>query len=624
MIGTFRRYLKMISYASMIRFIFLYLGIISFLFLQGQDSLDIVLLKNEQEILPIKHLDSAFIFSKVYSYEEEFEQTLAKYTLIYSERKDTMIPPIKGPWIDTLLTDSIFVYGIDLVRSPRGIQTFLNQIPDSTKTIACFWGSLINLQAVRIPDHLDAILYTPQFSKGAISGIAQAVFGGIPVNGVLTDSISEQFPVGTGLKTNKIRLGYASLTSVGMNDTLIQDSISQITLSAIADSAFPGAQILIAKDGYVVYHEAFGYHTYDRLDPVRTEDIYDFASVSKITAGLPPLMKMHSEGRFDLDKPLEYYVPEMKGSNKGNIAMRQILAHNARIQSWIAYWTTAQRKNGHWKWRTIKPDSSKRFNIWLTDDMWLHHKYKKRIYKMIRKSPLYPEPGYVYSGLLFYLIPGMVEQQENHPSFEQYLKENFYRPLGAYSLTHNAYQYYGLDRIIPTERDTFFRMTQLHGMVHDEGAAMMGGVSANAGLFGTANDLAKLAQMYTNYGHYGGREYIAESTLKEFASCQYCDQDNRRGLGFERPMIEYDREKSHVAQSVSDLSFGHSGYTGTFVWMDPKYDLIYIFFSNRVYPTRLNRKLYEMNIRPRIQQVIYDSFLGPQKTSLNRNPAYPD
>ena len=589
---------------------------------QAQESHNIVLLKNDQDILPIKHLDSAFIHSKVYSYETIFEETLAKYTVVYSERKDTVIPLIKGNWLDTLLVDSFFVYGVDLVRSPRGIQTFLNQITDSVRSVVCFWGDKDKFRLLRIPDHIDAMLYTPEYSDAAISGLAQAVFGGMQLQGVLKDSIHANYPKGHGLPMEKIRLGYSNMAAVGMNDSLVIDSVRSIINAAIADTAFPGAQVLIAKDGYVVYHEAFGFHTYDKLKEVQRDDLYDFASVTKVMGGLPPLMKMHSEGRFDLDKPLEFYVPEMKGSNKGSIPVRQILAHNARIQSWIAYWTTAKRKNGGWKWRTIKPDSSKRFNTWLTDDMWLHHKYKKRIYRMIRKSPLYPEPGYVYSGLFFYLIPRLVEEQNNHSSFEWYLKQNFYHPLGAYSLTHNAYQYYDLSRIIPTERDTFFRMTQLHGMVHDEGAAMMSGVSANAGLFGSANDLAKLAQMYCNYGTYGGKEYIADSTMMTFTACQYCNEDNRRGLGFERPMIEYDPEISHVCESVSDVSFGHSGYTGTFVWIDPKYDLIYIFFSNRVYPTRLNRKLYEQNIRPRIQQVIYDSFLGKKDSGRRRNPAY--
>ena len=578
-------------------------------FSTAQDSLNIFLLKNDESILPIKDLDKAFIQSKVYSFEEEFESTLSKYTLIKSDKEKKFIPEIKGNWVDTLFTDSFYVFAVDLVRSPRGIQTFLNQLPDSVNSIICFWGDLDKMKALRFPDHINAILYSPEYSKETISGLAQAIFGGRNVNDQLSEDINDSFRAGNQFEIEKIRLGYSSLQSVGMNPEIVLDSIESIAQMAIADSAFPGMQVLIAKDGYVVYHKSFGYHTYDKVRKVQPTDIYDFASVTKITAGTPALMKMHSENRLDLEKPLQDYVPEMAGSNKGNISMRQILAHNAKIKSWIAYWTTEKRKNGKWKGKTIKPDSSKKYNVWLTDDMWLHSKYKKRIYKKIKKSPLNPDPGYVYSGLLFYLLPKMIEDQNDHHSFEHYLKEEFYRPLGGFSLTHNPMNYYSLDRIIPTERDTFFRMTQLHGVVHDEGAAMMGGISSNAGLFGSANDLAKLAQMYCNYGSYGGKEYIAESTFKEFTSCQYCDEGNRRGLGFERPLIDYDPDKSHVAKEVSVESFGHSGYTGTFVWIDPIHDLVYIFFSNRVYPTRLNRKIYTQNIRPRIQKAIYNSIL---------------
>ncbi len=589
----------------------LFFGLITSSPLNGQKALDIYLLKNDQTILPLQGLANSYLESKIYSFDETFDNTLSKYSIIYSIKEKKFIPEFKGDWFIQNLTDSVYIFGVDLVRSPRGIQTFLNQIPDSVQSVLCLWGDTLKMKTLRFPEHINAVVYSPQFNAEHVSALAQVVFGGQPVNKKLKTDINEQFLSGSGLQMEKIRLGYTDLETAGMDADLVRDSIFAIAQAAIQDSVFPGMQVLIAKDGNVVYHESFGFHTYDKIQEVKTTDIYDFASVTKVTAGLAAVMKLHSDEKFDLEQPLEYYAPAMARSNKGKIPLRQILAHNARLQSWIAYWTTAKRKNGKWKGRTVKPDSSKKYNVWLTDDMWLHNGYKKKIYKMIKKSPLNEEPGYVYSGLLFYLLPEIIEVQNNHPSFENYLKETFYQPLGAFSITHNPYQFYDLDRIIPTERDTFFRMTQLHGVVHDEGAAMMGGVSSNAGLFGSADDLAKLAQMYCNYGSYGGTQYISSSTLKEFASCQYCEEDNRRGLGFDRPLIEYD-STSHVAQSVSDESFGHSGYTGTFVWIDPTYDLVYIFFSNRVYPTRLNRKLYTQNIRPRIQQVIYDSFLKPQ------------
>ena len=288
--------------------------------------------------------------------------------------------------------------------------------------------------------------------------------------------------------------------------------------------------------------------------------------------------------------------------------MRPILAHNAQLKPWIPFWRSTIKDNGKYKWRTFKTNPSKRFPTKVTDDLYLHRNYQKKIYKAIKESPLNEESGYKYSGLAFYLFPQIVSDLVDQ-DFETYLKNTFYRPLGAFTITYNPYLEFSLDRIVPTEKDTFFRMVQIHGMVHDEGAAMMGGVSSNAGLFGTANDLAKLMQMYLNGGTYGGQKFIEERSLNEFTRCQYCEEGNRRGLGFDKPLIEYHRQKSSVSKDASPKSYGHSGYTGTFVWVDPEYDLIYIFFSNRVYQTRENRKIYELNVRPMIHQVIYDSFL---------------
>jgi CubicO group peptidase (beta-lactamase class C family) len=254
----------------------------------------------------------------------------------------------------------------------------------------------------------------------------------------------------------------------------------------------------------------------------------------------------------------------------------------------------------------LKKKETKNYNIKITDNLFLHKKYKKRIYKAICKSPVSEVKEYKYSGLAFYLFPEMVSEMTGM-DYETYLKKEIYEPLGATTLTYNPQRFFSNDRIIPTERDTFFRHVQIHGTVHDEGAIMMGGVSANAGLFGTANDLAKLAQMYLNGGSYGGKQIIAKESIEEFTKYQYPENENRRGLGFDKPLLEYDYEKSSVAKDASPSSYGHSGYTGTFVWVDPEYELIYIFFSNRVFPTRNNRKIYEMNVRPNIHQVIYDS-----------------
>ena len=435
---------------------------------------------------------------------------------------------------------------------------------------------------------------------------AQAIFGGVAIAG-----------------QSASRLGFAPPESQGVDRQLLKDSIEKIVSQGLDSMAYPGAQVVVARNGKVIYHECFGYHTYDSIRKVAHADIYDFASVTKTTSALLALMKLHGEGQFDLDATLPKYFPKFKNSNKKNLTYRSMLAHNAMLRPWIPYWqgtirgnakypwkkswNTATVNNGRFRGKTMSKDSSEHFPIKLQDRLWLHKDFREKvIYKSIRKSPFNENPGYVYSGLLFYLLPEIVSDLTG-TDYETYLANHFYKRLGANTMGYNPALRFSLNRIVPTERDTFFRMMQIHGVVHDEGAAMMQGVSANAGLFGSAGDLAKLAQMLLNGGYYGEEQLIKRSSVNEFTRCQFCNEDNRRGLGFDKPLIEYDKDASSVAEDASRSSFGHSGYTGTFYWVDPEENLVFIFFSNRVYPTRNNRKLYSLGIRPRIHQAIYDA-----------------
>jgi CubicO group peptidase (beta-lactamase class C family) len=315
-------------------------------------------------------------------------------------------------------------------------------------------------------------------------------------------------------------------------------------------------------------------------------------------------MKLQDEGKFDFNKTVGDYLPEFKGSSKENLVFKEILAHQARLKAWIPFWQQTVKKNGKFKWFTFKADSSARFPIKVAQNLYMHRHYTKKIYKQIRNSPLNEKAGYVYSDLSFYLYPVIV-QRLTGMNFEEYLKENFYKPLGATTLTFTPEKYFPKNRIVPTEYDSLFRKQLLHGTVHDEGAAMLGGISGHAGLFGNANDLAKLMQLYLQKGQVANRRYISEATLNTYTSCQFCPT-NRRALGFDRINSPY-VENGNAAKGASPESFGHSGFTGTFTWVDPKYDLVYVFLSNRVYPTRNNSKLSDLNTRTKVQQVIYDA-----------------
>lgn len=411
----------------------------------------------------------------------------------------------------------------------------------------------------------------------------------------------------TGLSSTSNKLTNISPNELGIDPLALESGINAIMMQALDSGAFPGGQILLAKGGKVFFEKAYGYQTYDSLLAVIPSDIYDLASVTKTTAATLALMKLYDDGLFDPEQTLGHYFPDIAKGKKKKMVMREVLAHQAQLRAWIPYYKESQKKNGKYKRNTISSDSSENFPYKISETgLYMHKDYKeKKIYRMIRKSKILKEKEYVYSGLSFYLYPELVERLTGK-SFDQYLEDEFYGPLGATTVTFNAGEKFPLERIVPTEVDSFFRMQTLHGVVHDEGAAMMKGISGNAGLFANAEDLAKVWQMLLNGGIYDGKRYLKQSTIEEFSKCQYCGEDNKRGMGFDKPLIEYGETKSSVAKGASPESFGHTGYTGTLVWVDPANDLLFIFLSNRVHPTRDNSMIYQLNIRPRIHNLVYD------------------
>ena len=561
-----------------------------------------VLLHNENDLLPVKNLGQRRISWLTFGFGQnnKFEETLAKYTK-------------KPPLRKYFTKEDLFIVALDGAEiSPRNpdYQKFEEAVKyrvENNDVIAVLFGYPDAISSIPVFLQSKALLIVPETDDISQSIAAQIIFGGCGANGKLTADLGEFFKKNQGLQTSeKFRLGYAPPETVGLDSRILDDSITAIVEEGIRAHAYPGAQVLVAKDGKIVFHKAYGYHTYDSLQAVSTTDIYDFASVTKVTSTLPALMKLYGEGRFDLDVPLKKYLPFFKKSDKANVPYRQFLAHNGRLKPGIVFWREAKDENGHWKKRSFKDHYSKRYPVHITDSLFLFKKYKKQIYKGIRDLPLSEKPGYVYSDLSFILYPAVVEKLTRKP-LEEYLQTTFYQPLGANTLMYNPLRRFRPEHIVPTERDTFFRKIQVHGTVHDETAAMLGGLSGHAGLFGSANDLAKLVQMYLNGGEYGGERFIAEQAVKEFTRCQFCEEGNRRGLGFDKPLIEYNPKDSYVAKDASPASFGHSGYTGTFFWADPAYDLMVIFFSNRVYPYRSSTGLYSFSIRPRVHQAVYDA-----------------
>ncbi len=408
-------------------------------------------------------------------------------------------------------------------------------------------------------------------------------------------------------QTHHDALVYGTPEDVGLDATQIQTKVDSIMTLGIAKKAFPGAQLLVAKNGKIIFHKAYGYHTYDSIQNVALNDIYDLASVTKIAGALPAIMKLYDEGKLDLDTPFSsYWKPWKRHADKKDLTLREILSHQAGLNPYIVFLNDVMRRD-KLKKRFLRHKPSKRFSYQVYDSLYVNKHFKKKIYRKIKRSKISNDKVYKYSGLSFLIYPGLIENITGE-SYEAYLQDNFYRPLGLFTLGFNPRSKNFKNVIVPTEVDTIFRKTLTRGWVHDENAALLGGFSGNAGLFGTANDLAILMQMYMQKGIYDNKRYLKESTINEFIKIQYPDNDNRRGLGFDKPLIGNDTlsiTKSYPAPQVSPESFGHAGFTGTFVWADPKEQLVFIFLSNRVYPSRTHRNIYNLNIRPALQQVFY-------------------
>ncbi len=417
---------------------------------------------------------------------------------------------------------------------------------------------------------------------------------------------SQNIPI--QLNRNISVLEKSSLTKMGWDSISIHSKVDSIITNGIKNQAFPGARLLVAKNNYIIFDEAYGYHTYDSITPVRLDDIYDLASVTKILGPLPALMKLYDEGIIDLDVPFStYWKPWKRQKDKKNITLREILAHQAGLDPYIVFLNEVIKKNGKVKSRFIRKTSISRYNQQAFDGIFVKNRFKNKMFRQIKRSKVSPEKKYTYSGLTFLIFPELITQITGIP-YEQYIQENFYTPLGTKTLGYLPKIKGYPNAIVPTEMDTIFRYKLTQNWVHDENAALLGGVSGNAGLFATAEDLAIFMQMYMQYGMYNGKRYLSESTLKEFTKVQYPENENRRGLGFDKPMLnnaDFPLSEAYPAPEVSPVSFGHTGFTGTFVWADPENQLVFIFLSNRVYPTREHNNLSKLHIRQALQQVFY-------------------
>ena len=423
--------------------------------------------------------------------------------------------------------------------------------------------------------------------------------------GSLPVGISNDFPVGSGIKINSfVENKRISQIENGFDP----DRLDEIDLFAeqIIDSLItPGMQILVAKKGQIIYHKSFGYHTYEKKNKVENHHLYDLASLTKITATLPLIIKEVDLKSFDLESPLVDLMPDLKGSNKANLKVKEVLSHYARLTPWIPFYKETLDKDGQLLRKFYRSRNKIRFNIPVADKLFLKSNYDLEIREEIIKSPLLDSLYYRYSDLPFYLFKDYLEDKYQKP-LDDLTRELLYEPLGLQRTLFNPWKRIPVSEIVPSERDDYFRKRELRGYVHDMGAAMLGGVAGHAGLFSNAEEVFKIMQMYLQKGNYNGNQLFTSKTFDRFNHCYYCNEGNRRGVGFDKPQLE---GEGSTCGCVTSKSFGHMGFTGTYAWADPDEDLIFVFLSNRTYPTMSNNLLGEKNIRTRMQSLIYKSLI---------------
>lgn len=483
------------------------------------------------------------------------------------------------------------------------------------RVVTVFFGNAYAIKHFENIHQSDGLILAYQNNQLTQELAGQAVFGAFDITGRLPVTVDDRFQINSGIDISKnMSLAYTIPEEAGMSSEKLTYSIDSLANLGLKKKAFPGMQVLVAKDGQVVFHKCYGYHTYFEEEEVSPDDIYDWASLTKVTGPLPSLMKLVDEKKINVDAPFQSYWPDFKGTERGKIPLRDYLTHQAQLPAWIPFWRMGLDDEGKLSRGIFSNQPSEEFSIRISQNLYLNNNFRKAIYDTIRTCPPLSKKKYVYSDLSFHLYPEIITSLTGIP-YENYISENFFKPLGATTVSYNPYLHFPLERIVPTETDDFFRNEIIRGFVHDEGAAMLGGVSGNAGLFGTAADLAKIFQMYLQKGYYGGKQFIAASTIEEFTRMQFRENNNRRALGFDKPYIDNHKKKlrdAYPAVSVSKNSFGHTGFTGTMAWADPDSGILFIFMSNRVYPTRENSALFDLNIRPAMHQAIYDSIL-PQE-----------
>lgn len=575
----------------------------------------ITLIKDDSEDVPIRNVEQNIVSINIgEDYINSFQKKLSKYAEVMNYR-----------WADVSNQDEItqsVIQKSSLViislhklnynsKKNFGLNAeaveFINDLGKKKKVILCIFG---NPYVVKEFSNVNSILLSYENNPMIQDITAEMLFGSDAIQGILPVNVSKEYKHGKSIKRpSLLRLGYTVPEREGLNsDSLYK--IFNIACEIVESKTAPGCQILIAKNNKIVFNEVFGTLNYDSSNMAEHSTLYDIASITKIAASAPCLMKLNEDGKLNLLAPISKYVPSLLGSNKQNTKIKDVLLHQARWQSWIPYYKSTLISPdtlnilNPYCYQTYCTDS---FCICVTDSLFLRKDYRDTIFEAIKNSPVSDSMRYLYSDLFYYYVPQIVERLTSR-SFVDVINKMFWKPLGMNKtffepLKHNV----ELAIIAPTELDQYYRHREIRGHVHDMGSAMLGGISGHAGVFSNAEDLAILVQCLLNLGSYGGREYFNQSTIRNFIARD--KTLNRRALVFDLPEL-VPTESAYVSKLAPRTTFGHTGFTGTCVWADPENNIIFIFLSNRTYPDGKVNQLHRQRYRMKIQDCIYQAMLN--------------
>lgn len=574
----------------------------------------LTLVRNPEGLIPFQQLDTLRLASLSIGAgaSNSFQERLLSYVNMPALQVGKEISTAKSQeLVQQLAKYDVVIVGLHSMNNSAGssfgvtqsTRAFLHALSRKTRVALTVFG---NPYSLRYFDDIDWVLEAYDEDPTTQDLAAQALFGAVALRGRMPVTASPRSAYGVGTLTRKLeRFGYAPPESMGLDSSTLAQ-IDAIAGNAIEARATPGCAVLVAKNGKIVFEKAFGHHTYQEQKAVELDDLYDLASLTKVASATLAVMKLYEEGRLSLDTPIARYLPELEGTNKADMVLRDIMAHRAGLTGWIPFYkqtmtTRRRRTRQRPEYYRRTPDAA--FSTTVASNLYLRNDFVDSIWEQIYSSELRPDRNYEYSDLGFYMIARIVERLSGQP-LDEYVDQHFYRPMGLSRIGYNPWKHFPKEKVVPTERDNYFRLQTVHGYVHDMGAAMLGGVSGHAGLFSNVHDVAVIMQMLINKGTYGGQQFLQPETIAVFTTRH--PEDTRRGIGFDMRQLDPSRWINLPAQS-SDGTFGHTGFTGTCAWADPEAQLVYVFLSNRTYPSMNNYKLNKMKTRRRILATVYEA-----------------